>query len=107
MIFCAGAIILHYSPFSTKAGERGRLLVRMTNIKHISTIEELLPAYCTSFNEVQIIQRTPSEGEEEIEVEFAIELKVNANKKNLTDTISNIDGINRTRITVKDILEEN
>ncbi len=107
MIFCIGALILHFSPFSTKAGERGRLLVRMVNMEIISTLEELLPTYCTSFNEVQIIQRTPNEGEGDIEVEFAIELKIKANKKELTDAISNIEGINRTRITVKDILEEN
>ena len=103
MIFCTGALILHYSPFSTKAGERGRLLVRLTTLDLISGIEDALTLYCSEFNEVQIIHRN----EGEIEVEFAIELQITASKKELTNAISSIEGVTRTRITVKDILEEN
>ena len=103
IIFCTGAIILHYSPFSTKAGERGRLLVRLTSLGIVSRVEEVLPEFCSEFNEVQLIHRA----EGEIEVEFSIELKIDADKKTLTNAVSSVEGVTRTRITVKDILEEN
>lgn len=103
MIFCTGAIILHFSPFSTKAGERGRVLIRLTGLETIATIEEVLPQFCSEFNEVQIIQRA-SGG---IEVEYSIELKINGDKRALTKAIAEIEGVTRTRITVKDMLEEN
>ncbi len=103
MIFCAGALILHFSPFSTKAGDRGRVLIRLNSLETVSRIEELLPKFCSEFNEVQIIHRA-SGG---VEVEYAIELKVNSDKHTLTNAIAEIEGVTRTRITVKDMLEEN
>jgi hypothetical protein len=103
MIFCIGALILHYSPFSTKAGERGRVLIRLTSLGIVSRIEELLPEHCSEFNEVQIIHRA----EGEIEIEYAIEFKLDADKRTLTNAIAGIEGVTRTRVTVKDILEEN
>ncbi len=105
IIFCSGALILHYSPFSTKAGERGRLLLRLSSLESVSSIEDILSSYCSEFVEVQLIHRT--EESVEYEIEYSIELKPNADKRSLTDSISKIDGVKRTRITVKDILEEN
>lgn len=103
LMFCTGALILHFSPFSTNAGERGRLLIKVTSLQIIPRIEELLPTYCSEFTEVQIIHRN----EGDIEIEFNIELKINADKKDLTSAVSAVEGVTRTRITVKDILEEN
>lgn len=103
LVFCAGALILHYSPFSTKAGERGRLLLRLAGLESISLIEEVLPIYCSEFNQVQLINRK----EGGVEVEYMIELNLNSHKQELTSSLSKVEGVTRTRITVKDILEEN
>ena len=103
MIFCVGALILHYSPFSAKAGERGRLLIRLTNLELISIIEKALPNYCNEFEEVQLVHRPKGE----IEIEFIIELKREISKQNLLQAISSIEGALRTRITMKGIFEEN
>ncbi|RNC84551.1 MAG: DUF4956 domain-containing protein [Balneola sp.] len=103
MIFCTGALILHFSPFSTKAGDRGRVLIRITSLDVVSGIEKTLSKFCSEFNEVQIIHRSTGT----VEVEYAIELKVDADKRELTNAIAEIEGVSRTRITVKDMLEEN
>jgi len=103
IIFCMGAFILHHSPFSTKAGERGRMLVRVKDLTIISEIEQILPLFCINFNEVQLIHRNSGE----IDAEFTLELKLGINKKSLISKISAIEGIIRTRVTVKDMLEEN
>lgn len=103
LMFCLGAIILHYSPFSAKTGDRGRLLIRLKNLELISTIEATLPMYCNEFEEVQLIHRA----EGDIEIEYVIELKKEISKQNLIQAISSTEGAIRTRITMKDILEEN
>lgn len=103
MVFCIGALILHYSPFSTKAGERGRLLLRLVDSTPIPHVEEYLSKFCSEYRDVQIIHRN----EGELETEYAIELKNGVTKKQILESLSTIEGISRVRITVKDILEEN
>lgn len=102
IVFCTGALILHYSPFSAKIGERGRLIIRMVDTSQIQKIEENLKSYCNEFTEVQVIHRA-----EEVESEYSIELKPDVLKRDLVELISGFEGVNRARITVKDILEEN
>ena len=102
MFFCVGALILHFSPSSAKAGDRGRVLIRLTSSEIVSRIEEVLSEFCSELSEVKIIQR----GSGEVEVEYIIELKVNTNKHTLSNAISKIEGVTRTRITMKDTLEE-
>ncbi len=102
IIFCMGAFILHYSPFSTKAGERGRMLVRVKDLAIISEIEQILPLFCIEFNEIQLTHRNNGE----IEAEFNLELKLGIDKKSLITKLSSIEGIKRSKVTVKDMLED-
>ncbi len=102
IVFCTGALILHYSPFSAKVGERGRLIIRMVDASPIQKIEENLKLYCNEFTEVQVIHRA-----DDVESEYSIELKPDVSKRDLVELISGYGGVNRARITVKDILEEN
>ena len=52
---------------------------------------------------MQLIHRA----EGDIEIEYVIELKKEISKQHLIQAISSTEGAIRTRITMKDILEEN
>ena len=103
LLFCSGALLLHYSPFSGRTGERGRLIVRLTALAAISPVEDILAQFCHEYDEVQITHRNSGN----VEVEFNIELNPGVHKPALSEELQKLEQVNRVRITVKGILEEN
>ena len=103
LLFCSGALLLHYSPFSGRTGERGRLIVRLTALEAISPVEDILAQFCHEYDEVQITHRNSGN----VEVEFNIELNPGVHKPALSEELQKLEQVNRVRITVKGILEEN
>ena len=95
--------MLHYSPFSGRTGERGRLIVRLTALAAISPVEDILAQFCHEYDEVQITHRNSGN----VEVEFNIELNPGVHKPALSEELQKLEQVNRVRITVKGILEEN
>ena len=103
ILFCSGALLLHYSPFSGRTGERGRLIARISNVESISFIEQTIEEFCHEYEEVQITHRNSGN----VDIEFEIELNPGVSKPELTQQLQQIEQVSRVRITVKGILEEN
>ncbi len=103
LLFCSGALLLHYSPFSSRTGERGRLVARINTLEAISQVEQIIKEFCHEYEEVQITHRNSGN----VDVEYEIELNPDVSKPELSKQLQQLEQVSRVRITVKGILEEN
>ncbi len=103
LLFCSGALLLHYSPFSSRTGERGRLVARINTLEAISQVEQIIKEFCHQYEEVQITHRNSGN----VDVEYEIELNPDVSKPELSKQLQQLEQVSRVRITVKGILEEN
>ena len=103
ILFCGMALVLHFSPFSTKHGIRGRLQLRMGKEYSTSDVQRVLAEYCIEFKDMQIVSRNSGE----VEYEYFIELKNDINNEKFVAALKAIEHITRVRVTYKDIVEEN
>lgn len=103
MLFCSMALLLHYSPFSTKHGVRGRLQLRIENIDALPNILTVLESFCLDYRDVQIISRNSGE----TEYEYYIEIKSEKENSSFIDALKSIEHVRRVRVNYKDMMEEN
>lgn len=103
MLFCSMAILLHYSPFSTKHGIWGRLQVRLENSDALPSVHQVLNEFCLEHREMQIVTRNSGESE----YEFFVEIKKDVQTETLISTLKSIEQVRRVRVTYKNMLEEN
>lgn len=103
LLFCSMALVLYFSPFSTKHGIKGRLQLRLTSAEALPLVEQTLSGFCTEYREMQIISRNTGETEHE----FYIEIKPGVQNSTLISALKNISQVLRIRITYKDMIEEN
>ncbi len=103
LLFCSGALLLHYSPFSYRKGERGRLVLRLSTIEAVSLVEKVIDDFCAECNQVQIQHRNSGR----VDLEYYVELKPGVHRPELSTELQKLEQVDRVRISIKDIVEDN
>lgn len=103
LMFCIMSLVLHFTPFSTKHGIRGRLQFSLKSSKKLDAVLLIARQYCTDFTDVQVISRNSGR----FDYEYFIELKPTANNTEFLTKLQEVDSMLRVRVTYKDIQEDN
>tara|TARA_Y100001935_G_scaffold217449_1_gene189617 strand:- start:56771 stop:57448 length:678 start_codon:yes stop_codon:yes gene_type:complete len=103
LLFCTMALVLHFSPFSTKVGQRGRLQFRLQNGENLSQVLSILDRFCSDYTDVQIEARNNGR----FEYEYFIEFKLGADNDEFVKELRSLENVTRVRITYKDMVENN
>ena len=105
MIYCGMALLLHFTPFSTKTGVRGILFFRISDSdpSKLKAVLGIVSKYCTDFHDVEVTSRNSGRFDYEYEIEMD---KQSDNTAFLTE-LQGIESVTRVRITFKNIQEDN
>lgn len=105
IIYCTMALILHFTPFSTKTGMRGRLLFRLSDSDPVKLAEvtDVIGKYCADFHDVEVTSRNSGR----FDYEYEIEMNLNADNTAFLTELQKIESITRVRVTFKNIQEAN
>jgi uncharacterized membrane protein YhiD involved in acid resistance len=105
MIYCGMALLLHFTPFSTKTGVRGILLFRISDSdpSKLKSVLEIVSKYCADFHDVEVTVRNSGRFDYEYEIEMN---KESDNTAFLTE-LQGIESVTRVRVTFKNIQEDN
>lgn len=103
ILFCLGALFLHYSPFSSKVGLNGRLNFQLSDTSKLSSVLEIMEKYCSSFADVEVISRPTGR----FEFEYLITLDLEADNTTFLTELGKVESIGRVRISFKNIQEDN
>ncbi|MEQ9264321.1 MAG: DUF4956 domain-containing protein [Balneolaceae bacterium] len=104
LMFCSMALILHFTPFSTKTGSRGRLQFSLKEgSKDLPPAISIIEKFCADYADVQIVARDSGR----FDYEYFIELKKNVNNTEFLNQLQSVEQIMRVRVTYKDFQEDN
>lgn len=105
IIYCTMVLILHFTPFSTKTGLRGRLLFRISesNQEKLNRVVEVIDKYCADYHDVEITARDSGR----FDYEYEIEMNLNADNTSFLTELRAIEDLTRVRVTYKNIQEDN
>ncbi len=105
MIYCSMALILHFTPFSTKTGVRGRLLfrIRESDQSKLNRVVAVIDRYCADYHDVEVISRNSGR----FDYEYEIEMNLDADNTAFLTELQSIEDVQRVRVTYKNIQEDN
>ncbi len=105
MIYCSMALILHFTPFSTKTGLRGRLLFRIneSNQTKLDQVVAVIDKFCVDYHDVEVVSRNSGR----FDYEYEIEMNLDADNTAFLTELQAIDDVRRVRVTYKNIQEDN
>ena len=103
ILFCAMSLLLHFTPFSTKTGQRGRLQFQLQDGKNLPVIISIMEKYCIDYTDVQVVARDSGR----YDYEYYIEFRADADNTEFLNELRAVDNTLRVRVTYKDIQEEN
>ena len=103
LLFCSMALLLHFTPFSTKTGLRGRLQFRLQDGKNLSQVLAIVNKYCVEYTDVQVVARDSGR----YDYEYYIEFRHDADNTEFLNELRTVDSTLRARVTYKDMQEEN
>ena len=105
IIYCTMALILHFTPFSTKTGMRGRLIFRLNDSDptKLAQVTGLIGKYCADFHDVEVTSRNSGR----FDYEYEIEMNLDADNTAFLTELQQIESITRVRVTFKNIQETN
>ncbi|MEO9887248.1 MAG: DUF4956 domain-containing protein [Balneola sp.] len=105
LIYCGMALLLHFTPFSTKTGMRGRLLFRLNDSDRnkLKLVTDVISKYCADFHDVEVTSRNSGR----FDYEYEIEMNLNADNTAFLNELQQIESITRVRVTFKNITETN
>lgn len=103
LLFCLMSILLHYTPFSTKTGMRGRLQFSLKDGANLSKAIEIMNRYCVEHTDVQVVARDSGR----YDYEYFIEFKPDADNTDFLKEMRAIEQTLRVRVTYKNIVENN
>ena len=99
------ALILHFTPFSTKTGVRGKLLFRISDSDpgKLHSVLNVVDKYCDDFHDVEVTVRNSGR----FDYEYEIEMKIEADNTAFLTELQEIESVTRVRVTYKNIQENN
>lgn len=104
LMYCGMALLLHFTPFSTKTGMRGRLQFALTESAiNLPSVLSILEKYCVEYEDVQITARQNGK----FDYEYFIECNLETNNTIFLQELQSVEGIQRVRVTYKGIQEDN
>tara|TARA_R110002124_G_scaffold45693_1_gene137933 strand:- start:35448 stop:36131 length:684 start_codon:yes stop_codon:yes gene_type:complete len=105
LIYCSMALILHFTPFSTKTGVRGKLLFRISDSDpgKLHSVLNVVDKYCDDFHDVEVTVRNSGR----FDYEYEIEMKIEADNTAFLTELQEIESVTRVRVTYKNIQENN
>lgn len=105
IIYCTMALILHFTPFSTKTGMRGRLLFRLSDSDpaKLAKVTGVIGKYCADFHDVEVTSRNSGR----FDYEYEIEMNLDADNTAFLTELQQVESITRVRVTFKNIQETN
>ncbi|HAH52368.1 MAG TPA: hypothetical protein DCL80_14410 [Balneola sp.] len=105
IIYCTMALILHFTPFSTKTGMRGLLLFRLNDSDptKLAEVTGVIGKYCADFHDVEVTSRNSGR----FDYEYEIEMNLDADNTAFLTELQKIESITRVRVTFKNIQETN
>ncbi|MBO6623119.1 MAG: DUF4956 domain-containing protein [Balneola sp.] len=105
IIYCTMALILHFTPFSTKTGMRGRLIFRFNDSDptKLAQVTGVIGKYCADFHDVEVTSRNSGR----FDYEYEIEMNLDADNTAFLTELQQIESITRVRVTFKNIQETN
>lgn len=105
LIYCGMALLLHFTPFSTKTGMRGKLFFRLNDSDRnkLSQVTDIIGKYCADFHDVEVTSRNSGR----FDYEYEIEMNLNADNTAFLTELQQIESITRVRVTFKNIQETN
>ena len=103
ILFCLMSILLHYTPFSTKTGMRGRLQFSLKDGANLSRAIEIMNRFCIEYTDVQVVARDSGR----YDYEYFIEFKPDADNTDFLKEMRAIEQTLRVRVTYKNIVENN
>lgn len=103
LLFCTMALVLHFSPFSSKDAIRGRLQFRLEDGKNLQHVLSILNRYCDDYDDVQITARNSGR----YDYEYFIEFKEEHDNTKFLQEIRAVESTTRVRVTFKDFTENN
>lgn len=103
ILFCSFAFLLHFTPFSTKTGLRGRLIFSLEDPSQLDNALLVINEYCVDTDEVEVAARNSGR----YDYEYFIEFKLDADNTSFLQDLRKISSIGRIQITFKNIMEEN
>jgi uncharacterized membrane protein YhiD involved in acid resistance len=105
IIYCSMALLLHFTPFSTKTGMRGLLIFRLNDSDHtkLNEVTNVISKYCADFHDVEVTARNSGR----FDYEYEIEMNLKADNTAFLTELQQIESITRVRVTFKNIQEDN
>ena len=105
IIYCTMALILHFTPFSTKTGMRGLLLFRLNDSDptKLAEVTGVIGKNCADFHDVEVTSRNSGR----FDYEYEIEMNLDADNTAFLTELQKIESITRVRVTFKNIQETN
>jgi len=105
IIYCTMALILHFTPFSTKTGMRGRLIFRLSDSDptKLAEVTGVIGKYCADFHDVEVTSRNSGR----FDYEYEIEMNLDADNTAFLTELQRIESLTRVRVTFKNIQEAN
>lgn len=105
LIYCSMALLLHFTPFSTKTGVRGKLLFRISdsNPDKLQAVLNVVGKYCADFHDVEVTARNSGR----FDYEYEIEMNTEADNTAFLTELQEIGDVTRVRVTYKNIQEDN
>ncbi len=103
ILFCLMAILLHFTPFSTKTGMRGRLQFSLKDGANLTKAIEIMNRFCVEYTDVQVVARDSGR----YDYEYFIEFRPDADNTDFLKEMRAIEQTLRVRVTYKNIVENN
>ena len=97
------SLFLHFTPFSTKTGLKGRLLFQLADSAQLDSVLTVIKNYCSDFADVEVTAR----GSGRYDYEYFIELNLKVENTDFLNELQKIESIGRVRISFKNIQEDN
>lgn len=103
LLFCIAALALHFTPFSTKEGVRGKLQFRIASKEHLPLVIAIIEKFCSQHSDVQISTRTNGR----FDFDYFIELKIGSSNTVFLSELQSIEGVDRVKVDYRAFQEEN
>ena len=103
LLFCIVALILHFTPFSSKEGVRGKLQFRLLDMQFLPIAISIIDEFCSEHSEVQLSTRDDGR----LDMDYVIELRLNSSNADFLSQLQAIEGIDRVKVDYRAFQEDN
>lgn len=105
IIYCTMVLFLHFTPFSTKTGMRGKLLFRIadSNRNKLNNVISVIDKYCADYHDVEITAQDTGR----FDYEYEIEMNLDADNTLFLTELQQVEDLTKVKVSYKNIQEDN